>query len=385
MDVIKLTKQLISIPSWVDKKTDERKIGEFIYGYLKQFKWLEVIKQPIINNRFNIIAKNEYPTNLLLLGHMDTVQQKQGWKTDPLDGVIKNGRIYGLGAADMKGNLSAILASLANIKKTKGLMLVFYIDEEYDFLGTKKFLKEYKNKIKPKLIISGDSGNLKIGQGCRGLIEIDFKVRGITGHAANPALGKNTILGSFQAIEQVRNYFKDFSTESLGKTSLNLAYLQGGLDLGQDRQGNQKYGREGNNIPDLTEFIIDIRPASLDLTTQKIISKMAELLGNGGLTLIQTKVSHDLKPWLTKDKDIKRLISLFEKEGCSKRSEPGKRGFIDVQMFWETFKKVPCLTFGAGEEFLAHKPNEFVKITELKKATQIYTKIIKDFTIKDES
>lgn len=376
MELVRLTKQLISMPSYVDNNTDERKIGEFIYGYLKQFKWLEVKKQPVINGRFNIIAKDTYPTRLLLCGHMDTVQPKQGWKTNQFKGIIKIRKIYGLGASDMKGNLAAILCALDNFQKTKGLMILFYIDEEYDFLGTKKFLEEYKKKIKPKLIVSGDGGNLKIGRGCRGLIEINFIVQGQTGHAARPDSGKNAIEWSFKSISNLKKYLKKFSNKELGKTTLNLAFSQGGLNFGQDKDDGLILGREGNNIADVSEFVIDIRPASLKITAPEIVNKVRCFLKNNGLKLVKAKIRHDLRPWLTKNEEINNVLSIIGKETPVKFSGPEARGFIDIQMFWETFNKIPCLSFGAGEESLAHRPNEFVRIEELEKAKTVFSGII---------
>lgn len=366
MDTIKLAQKLISIPSYVDGQTDERKIGEFIYAYLRQFKWLEIKKQPVTNGRFNIVAKDKYPTRLLLIGHMDTVQPKTGWETNQLKAVVKNRKIYGLGAADMKGSLAVILSALSNFRETKGLMILFYIDEEYDFLGTKKFLKGYQ--IKPKLIVSGDGGNLKVGRSCRGLIEISLVVQGQTGHAANPDVGKNAIDLAFAAVDDLRNYFK---------TTINLAFFQGGLNLGRTPGNQLVLGREGNNIADIAELIVDIRPATAKITAEKIIKRAAVFLKAKGVKLLEAKTRHDLTCWLTKKKEIKSVIAIIDKETPVIFSGPDSRGFIDIQMFWRAFDKVPCLSFGVGEESLAHKPNEFVQISELKKAEKVYQEIIR--------
>jgi len=378
MDIIDLTKKLVSIPSYVDGQTDEKEIGKFIYDYLKKFSWLKVSKQPVTNGRFNIIAKDKYPIKLLLIGHIDTVQPRQGWKTDPLKPVIKKGKIYGLGATDMKSGLAAILSTLQKLEKTRGLMLLFYIDEEYDFLGSKKFISEFKGKIEPKLIISADGSDLKIGTGCRGLIEIKFAVEGRSGHAARPKSGKNAIDWSFTAINNLKNYLEKFSTKELGKTTINTAFFQGGLNLGQDKNNQLILGQEGNNVADVAKFTVDIRPASLDLNATKVIKKIESFLNINGLKLINKKIKHDLSPWLTKKSEIKKIAKIIKKQTPIKHSFPNDTGFIDVQMFWETFNKVPCLTFGAGEGKLAHKPNEFVKIKNLLKTGQVFQKVINE-------
>ena len=378
MNVINLTKKLVSIPSYIDGQTDEKEIGKFIYDYLKEFGWLKVSKQLVTNGRFNIIAKDKYPTKLLFIGHMDTVQPRQGWKTEPLSPVIKNSKIYGLGATDMKNGLAAILSALQKLEKTRGLMLLFYIDEEYNFLGSKKFISEFEGKIEPKLIISADGSDLKIGTGCRGLIEIKFTIKGKGGHAARPKSGKNAIDWSLTAINSLKKYLEKFSTEELGKTSINTAFFQGGLNLGQDKNNQLILGQEGNNIADVAEFIVDIRPASLDLNATKVIKKVKSFLNINGLKLISKRVKHDLSPWLTKKSEIKKIAEIIKKQTPIKYSFPNDTGFIDVQMFWKTFNKVPCLTFGAGKGKLAHKPNEFAKIKNLLKTEQVFQKIIEE-------
>lgn len=380
MKAVKLTKKLISIPSFVDQKTDERKIGEFICGYLKQFKWLEIEKQPVINGRFNIIAKDKYPTSLLLCGHMDTVQPKQGWKFDQSKEIEKDGKIYGLGATDMKGNVAALLSALDNLKETKGLMMLFYIDEEYDFWGMKKFIKKYQTRIKPKLIVSLDGSDLKIGNGCRGLIEVSFTAQGKTGHAARPEDGKNAILRSTKAIEKLISVLKrDFSDNGLGITTCNLAYLRGGLNLGRNRNGNLLIGKEGNNIADVAEFVLDVRPATEKLNASKLVKIVKNYLETEGLKLLDFKIRHDLGSWLTLKKSLKNVKELIAKTIPVKYTNIGKTGYIDTQMLWEAFSKVPCFTFGAGENRLAHRPNEYIKITELKKCQELIFNLISQF------
>ena len=88
MNVIKLTQQLISMPSYLDSETNEKEIGDFIFSYLKQFPYLRVRKQKIEKGRFNIIAKTSGTPHLFLAGHLDTVEPKQGWSKDQFKGTI---------------------------------------------------------------------------------------------------------------------------------------------------------------------------------------------------------------------------------------------------------------------------------------------------------
>ena len=76
MKTIEILKQLVAIPSWVDEKTNEIKIGNWIMDFLSKNTKLEIIKQEIKKGRFNIIASNSNKIDVLLTGHMDNVDQR---------------------------------------------------------------------------------------------------------------------------------------------------------------------------------------------------------------------------------------------------------------------------------------------------------------------
>lgn len=369
MKTLNLTKKLVSIPSYVGKDSNEIKIAEFIAKYCKSFGWLKLIKQSVTDGRFNLILKDKYPTRILFCAHLDTVEPRSGWTTNPFEPIQKNGSLCGLGSSDMKGSTASLLSALQSFKETKGLMVLFYIDEEYDFLGMKKFLKEYKNKFKPQLIVSADGYNLAIGNGCRGLIEITLTIKGKTGHAANPSTGINAITGATKIVEKLTKILAGYKN-SLGKTSCNLAFIQGGLDLGES-----KIGSEGNNIADIAKLVLDIRPASKTLNGAKVINILKELCLKQELNLISYKIRHNLGSWTTPRKDLKKLERVINK---SDYLDANSYGYIDTQMLWETFK-TPCITFGAGNLSVAHKPNEFVEIKNLQIAEEAYKRLIKNY------
>lgn len=116
MDVIKLTQKLVSIPSYLSSKTNEKEIGNFVFSYLKKFPYFQVKKQKVEGERFNIIAKTKGTPQLFLAGHMDTVEPGQGWFKSPFGRLIKKNKLYGLGALDMKSGMAAILDSLKDFK-----------------------------------------------------------------------------------------------------------------------------------------------------------------------------------------------------------------------------------------------------------------------------
>lgn len=380
MDAIELTKKLMAIPSYVDKEHDEVEISTFLFNYFKKLRKFEVIKQKVSRRRFNLIIKDKYPTKTIFCGHLDTVQPKAGWKTDPLKSVIKNNAIFGLGASDMKGNLAALISAFSKVEKSRGLMLLLYVDEEYDMSGMKKFILEYRNKLKPATIISADGKGFCLGNGCRGLIEITFIVQGKTGHASLPLSGINAITSAQKVVEKLGNLLKErYSDPFLGQSTCNLAFLHGGLNLGISLDGEIKFGREGNNIPDIAEFVLDIRPASVKLDSREVISLVKKLIKEQRLKLIDYKVRHDHRSWITPIKKLNLIENSIKSLMPIKYLDPSDYGYIDTQMAWEVFNKPVCLTFGAGPD-MAHKPNEFIKIEDILLLENLFKLLMQTFT-----
>jgi acetylornithine deacetylase/succinyl-diaminopimelate desuccinylase-like protein len=370
-DTLTLTKKLVSIPSYVGNDCNEKKIGEYIFEYLKDIKWLTVVTQKVETGRFNIIAYDKAPSKILICDHLDTVNPQSGWKTDPFEPVIKGGQLYGLGSSDSKGNLASILSAIKAASPTEGVMYLFYVDEEYNFAGMKKFIAGFSNKIKPQIIASGDGGNLEIGNSCRGLIEIKFTVAGTSGHSANPENGKNAITGTFESYQKLKSIIGRKSYKQLGRNTFNLAWIRGGQITGSGTIDSQ-----GNIIPNYCELVIEIRVADTGLKASTVISCFEGLLKKRGLKLTDTIVTHDLGAWLTEKvilKDLPLETKIF--------TPAVKRGYVDLQMLWEKFNKPVSFTFGAGEPGTAHNANEYVKIEKLNIANQFWMKLIQKYAI----
>lgn len=359
-NTIEILKQLISIPSWIDNKNNEKKIGNWIINFLKNNTSLKIIKQNIGNGRFNIIALNSKVVNTLITGHIDTVQPNSAWSKKPINSIVAGDKLYGLGSSDMKCGIAVMLylTTLSNLSENTAFL--FYCDEEYDFLGMKEFIKKYKNKFKPKLIISLDGENLQIENCCRGLIELKISVEGKAGHAARPKSGINAITESMMVIRKLKSWLINFKSNELGSSTLNIAYINGG-------------GSEGNIIAEKCEYIIEIRVANDKLNANLVnefVLKESEKLG---LKVIGTTIRHDLGSWITDKKALEKVIKIAPNKKIKKANQSG---YIDIQMLWNIFGKVPTFSFGAGEKGMAHKAGEYVKISNVLKAQSFFKKIL---------
>jgi acetylornithine deacetylase/succinyl-diaminopimelate desuccinylase-like protein len=119
---LELLKQLISIPS---PSTKEHRIAEFISNWFEE-RGFDVTQLDVdVNGRKagpTVLATFEFNKpgkSLLFAGHMDTVEPVSAWKTDPYTPVIQEGRLYGLGAYDMKSGIAALMLAAEKLSRMK--------------------------------------------------------------------------------------------------------------------------------------------------------------------------------------------------------------------------------------------------------------------------
>jgi len=362
IETIEMLKRLIEIPSWVGEGQNESQIGEYIFSSLKDNTNLKIEKQRVEGDRFNVIAWKGDEVDNLIVGHIDTVQPSNSWTIDPLKVKVDGDRLYGLGSTDMKSGVAVMMSLATDPDLPTGTMFLFYVDEEYDFVGMKSFVEEFSGKIKPRRIISLDGKELRVGNGCRGLIEISCVVKGKAAHAASPQNGANAIVKSYEILTDLFKWLDKYVDDELGPTTVNVAYINGGQYKGETGEG-LILGKQGNVIADVCQFILDIRPASNELSAEKIIDYIKKQAVEKGVFLVGSSIRHNYGSWLTKSSELGNMELPL--------GTPSQVGYIDVQMLWESFGKVPCFTIGAAEQSMGHSPDEYVMISKVNELEEI--------------
>lgn len=373
MNTLAITKKLIQIPSFLGKGTDEALKAKYIYSLLKKRTKLILTKQYIDKKRFNVIAKDSYPTKLLLAGHIDTVEPKPESKYDPLKPVIEGGKLYGLGSVDMLSGVAAIISFLLRTK-TKGVCALFYISEEYDFAGMKKFINENKN-LSAKLCVITEPTNLKICNAHRGLIEVEYIIKGLTAHASRPKEGVNAIVVATKAVEKLEKLLsKKYKSRLVGTSTCNLSKIEGGLNLGTTNE-NLVLSEGTNSVADICKIRLDIRPATVDLKEKivyRILSREVKILG-GNLSIAK-KVADLGCLSVNKDSIAKVIRAVKDSVNALGFINPNDMGYGDGQMIFEKFC-IPMVYFGAGPTNMCHKSNEYVNIPDLTKLDKFLDRI----------
>jgi acetylornithine deacetylase/succinyl-diaminopimelate desuccinylase-like protein len=194
-------------------------------------------------NRANLVARitgSDDRPSLMLMGHVDVVpvEDEAQWSHPPFSAALEDGRIWGRGAADMKGSVAAsamamILLKRAGVELGGDLVLAIGADEEsggaygFDWLA-----KQHPGKIRADFAINEGGGRpiahdgkltYPINLGEKGRYEVDIVVKGRGYHASAPWMADNAIMRAQPVLDRIAGYRPTVSTEA------ELFNLLGGL------------------------------------------------------------------------------------------------------------------------------------------------------------
>jgi acetylornithine deacetylase len=169
---------------------------------------------------------------VLLLGHTDVVPVGDGWTVDPYGGLLRDGRIYGRGASDMKGGLAAALIALAALRDTPlagPVELAAVVDEEETGQGIRAYIAESQRRYVG--CITAEPTELQTIIAARGDSYLQVSVHGRASHAGNPDGGANAIYGAAAVVAEIERLHAELATAPhplLGPATWSVGQINGG-------------------------------------------------------------------------------------------------------------------------------------------------------------
>lgn len=239
-----LLKKLISIKS---NYFHEKEIMEYCYEWFKNND-MDISYHNYTDNKvtnfsgINIIGEikgNEDGPVLLINGHLDTVEECAGWSKNPYIPFEKEGKLYGLGALDMKSGCAAAMLAIRefkrNVKSFKGKIIYSFVsDEEGPYgLGTNFLLNDgLMNESNIAIVTEPSSGFLHMKEpviclGARGGYGYSIKIYGKSSHAATPENGINAVDEAGKLIVELSKTIS-ICDEKLGHSSHCVIGIEGG-------------------------------------------------------------------------------------------------------------------------------------------------------------
>ena len=372
---LKLAKELIRRPSVTPKDAGA------INLLAKNLRSLG-FKCQIINfkNIKNLYAKlGRSSPNFCYAGHTDVVPPGNisNWTVNPFKPVVKNNKLIGRGASDMKASIACFVAAVSRFKaknkKFKGsISLLITGDEEGIAInGTKrvvKYLKRKREKINFCLVGEPTNPN-KLGEmikiGRRGSITGRLTVIGTQGHVAYPHRANNpsnTMIKILKKIKEIKldKGTKDFQPSNLEITKINIDnhadnVIPGSADAIFNIRFNNKYS--SNSLKRKLNIIFK----SITKKARCKFKIKYEVSGEAFLTR-PNKTAYMIQNTIKK---VTKIKPMFSTTG----------GTSDARFIR---KIAPCLEFGLVGKTM-HKVDEAVPIADLKKLTNIYQNILENY------
>lgn len=371
--LIQLTQKVISFNS-ENPPGNEWALAQFIIRDMKAYG-LEVKAYAYAKRRPNIVAtlKGALPRGqaareaILITPHFDTVPVGKGWKFKPLGGQIHQGRIYGRGASDDKGNLTScmeVMRSLAEdkVRLRKDVIMAATVDEETgSHAGIIPLLD--KKVLKPRLALVMDSDEFSTIIAQKGLIHCRIQIFGKKAHGAYNWRGVNSIELAAHAIDKIKKLRWAYTRHPLlrGPTT-NIGVIKGGDKV--------------NMVPDYCEFALDLRylPGTSPKEVLRKIRKAVQSVHPRFKIIVD-----DLQLPYTIDRQhpaVALYLRTARKMKCPTTLQ-GSEGATVITFF----KKhgIPAFATGYGARGTAHTNDEYVRIKTLYAGTKLLEQYIKEY------
>jgi succinyl-diaminopimelate desuccinylase len=303
-------------------------------------------------------------------GHTDVVPVGEGWKADPFAAEVKDGMLYGRGAADMKSAIAAFVAAVAKTGTPKGsISLLITGDEEGVAVnGTVKLLEWLKargEKIDHCVVGEptsvGKAGDtLKIGR--RGSINFRVTVTGMQGHVGYPQKAKNPIPALAELVSQLAAHKLDKGTDHFDPSTLAFTTVDVGNEATNVIPGE---ARAGFNI----RFNDRHTPDSL---TNWVNDRAARIAQESGCTIDVTAKTSGVA-FLTAPGKFTQLVSDTIAGVTGQSPFFSTSGGTSDARFIKDF--CPVVELGLAGATM-HKADECVAVDEIAALTDIYAALL---------
>jgi putative selenium metabolism hydrolase len=381
LDVVELLKELVRVKSLPGSE------GE-LANVVKEFLGRAGVDKVFIDSVGNVIApvRGGGLGIIVVEGHLDTVDvgDLSQWVVDPFSGAVIDGRVYGRGTVDMKGSIASQIKALEDLKTLESDIYVVYTvhEEIIEGVALRHALRD-SLRIRPDVVVTGEATSLELGLGHRGRAVIDLEISGVSAHASMPGEGINSLEGAALAILKVVEASNNLPAhELLGSESATATLIE-------------CWPKIQPQIPDKCLVTVDHRvlpgrsEADIMRVYEDVCNHVKDLKNAGcrpSLRVEEVKSWRDyplhtkefFSGWINEDENLIKPLMRTLKKMYSSVSRHYWRFSTDLVIVNEF--DAAGLGLGPGKEALAHKPNEYVEVAELRKAVDMYRVMLREIS-----
>ena len=310
-------------------------------------------------------SSNKKP--IILSGHTDVVPVSKGWSTDPFKATIKGDKLYGRGSCDMKGFIACTLAfapiySKANLDRD--IHFSFTFDEETACIGAPILIKELKKRnINEGICIVGEPTKMKIIDAHKGCYEYTTFFEGLAGHSSMPHKGVSAVefatKYSNKLIELREELKKRSPKDSIFDppfSTLQVGGIFGGI---AHNVIADKCHVEWETRPVVKEDGIFLNQEIDKYANEVLLPEMRKVFTNSRIT----------KKIIGEVAGFNRVLNSEACEFVSSLTGDNSREVVSFGTEAGLFQEIGISTVvcGPGSIEQAHKVDEFIELSELKK------------------
>lgn len=349
-----------------------RPVIDLLAGWLADLGYrIEIMPLPRQPQKANLIATlGNGPGGLVLSGHTDTVPyDDSGWQSDPFTLTERDGRLFGLGSADMKSFFALAIEAACQFEASKlkaPLILLATADEESSMDGALSLVAA--DKPKAKYAVIGEPTGLRPIRAHKGIIMESIRVTGHSGHSSDPRLGNNALEGMHKAIAEILRWRHELQQRyqdphfAVPYPTLNLGHIHG--------------GDNPNRICGECELHFDLRSLpgmSQDELRHDLDQRMAACFADSGLQVRRESLITGTEPMHTEAsadivQEAERLTG-HQAEAVAYCTEGPYLNQLGMQ----------TIILGPGHIEQAHQPDEYLPMEQIQPTIDLISQMIKRY------
>ena len=352
---------------------------EFVSKYLKGLGLNPRLIPNAEGTKANLLVTigPDIPGGIILSGHTDVVPvDDQPWDTDPFKVVEKDGKLFGRGTSDMK-SFSAIALALLPELLQRNVKIPIHIalsyDEEVGCLGVRPMIEDIVRTVpKPKLAIIGEPTDMKVVNAHKGIRSFRTTVTGREAHSSQTHKGVNAVMVAAELIvylselaDEMRRQGDPSGRFDPPYTTVQSSTIEGGTALNILAR-HCTFQWEYRYLPGSShDRLLQTFEAHVD---EKILPRLRSIAPEADVVTrprahVPPLVPHDDCP---AEALAKQLTGRNIAEAVSYGTEAG--------LFQEA--DIPSVVCGPGNIAQAHKPNEFVELSQIEACTIFMRRLI---------
>jgi acetylornithine deacetylase len=382
MDPLTLLKDLVAIPSVnpmgrFDSPDEpyESNLSDYLERVFRELG-APCERIEIAPKRANVIARYDAPRarqTIVLDAHQDTVPV-DGMTIPPFEPAVRDGRLYGRGACDVKGGMAAMLAAFARLWRERprggaNVVLTCCCDEESTSTGVNDLVRLWEDGLgrsallaqRPDAAVVAEPTELDVVVAHRGATRWKIRTTGRACHSSDPSQGINAIYSMARIVQCLEEYAAELPElvpphPLCGPATLSVGVIAGGVSV--------------NTVPDECTIEIDRRvvPGEDGRTVMKEVE--AYLNERAGVPFEM------LRPWIIGPalEEFNAALADSLLTAVAEVAGPHRKIGVPYGTHASRFSwaGVPAVVFGPGSIAQAHTKDEWISVEQLQQAAEIY-------------